>query len=92
MKKAIRNSINALLTAAIVLLGFGSCHTVKSAADGNQAGQTEENNQKDNNGKNDNSNGSARYVGDDNGHREPQPVVYGPPPGRFDDNRPQIRK
>lgn len=91
MKKAIRNRINALLTAAIVLLGFGSCHTVKSAADGNQVGQTEENAQEDNNGKN-NSDGSAKYIGDDNGPREPQPVVYGPPPGRFDEKRPQIRK
>jgi len=92
MKKAIRNRINALLTAAIVLLGFGSCHTVKSAADGNQVGQTEENAQEDNNGKNNNSDGSAKYIGDDNGPREPQPVVYGPPPGRFDEKRPQIRK
>ena len=71
MKKNIIQRLNAFLAAIIVLLGFNSCHTVKSAEGG-----------EDNKEKTEEKNPPVKPEHNPN-IREPQPVVYGPPPSEF---------
>lgn len=74
MKRAVIQRLNAFLASLIVVLGFNACHTVKTAeGDKGDKGKTE---------KTENSNPP---VVPQQGPtiREPQPVVYGPPPSDY---------
>lgn len=98
MKKTVKNWLNSLLAAAIVALGFGSCHTAKQAIDEGNAGRTtkhEGDGKTRTGGKNGNdnsNNGPVKYVDRDKDRNEPRPVVYGPPPSLYDkERRPDVK-
>ncbi len=88
MKKQFITRLNALLTAIIMLLGFGSCRTVKPADDVNQTKQ----NQQKQDGTDEQTDSVPVVNKDRREYLEPPPVVYGPPPGLFDEVGRRIRK
>ena len=86
MAKRIRHTVNALLSALIVMLGFGSCDTSKAALQ--EANAKIESLEAENAMlKAENNSLQSRLQEAVRRIEEPRKVVYGPPPTRFDSRK-----